>query len=325
MSSHTVDNERDTHLDALRGAGILLVVFGHLIEQPSQNSEILQAAYIGIYSFHMPLFVFLSGVFAREALRGRDYRKIIWTLFLPLMLFQCVYIGMSKVTGWYAYSLLTPYWLLWFIASLICWRLLLPLFASPGGLALAVVAAVAAGYDDSIGYALSASRTIYFLPFFVLGHLYGPQLIAVVRRRPFLFCCLFVVAIAAVLLWWRHGLNGAALTGSRDYASGAADSAHPATGRLMAMLLGLAAMLGFSAIVPRGSALLGWLGERSLSVYLLHGLVVMGFVGWGAVNMIPNPLLVPALAALTLLVCLITAAADAPMRRVFSPPVPQAA
>lgn len=314
-----VKDERDGHLDALRGAGILLVVFGHLIEQPSQQSPTLQALYIGIYSFHMPLFVFLSGIFAREALRGDDYRKIVRALFVPLVLFQFVYIAMSKLTGWYQYSLLTPYWLLWFIASLICWRLLLPLFASPAGLAVAVAAAVAAGYDDNIGYALSASRTLYFLPFFVLGHLYGNPLVSMVRNRRILFSCLFLVAMAAILMWWQHGLNGAALTGSRDYASGAADIAYPATGRMLIMGLGLLAMLGFCALVPRRAPALAWIGERSLSVYLLHGLAVMGFVGWGLVNAIPVLWLPPVLAVLTALLAMATAAADSPMRRVFSP------
>ncbi len=298
----------------------MLVVFGHLIEQPSSDSQILQSIYVGIYSFHMPLFVLLSGVFARDALDGRDYRKIVWTLVLPLVVFQFVYIGMSRLTGWYEYSLFTPYWLLWFIASMIFWRLLLPLFASPAGLGVAVLISVAAGYDDGIGYTLSVSRTLYFLPFFVFGHLYGAQLVVMARHHPLRFALMFCAAVGMVLAWWRLGLNPAALTGSRDYTSGAADSNYPALARLSLMLLGAAAAVGFAAIVPRGSALLGWLGERSLAVYLLHGLVVMAFVASGAPSLIPPGLLLPVLAVLSLLVALATAPADGPMRRLFSPP-----
>lgn len=317
---NSVKTNRITHLDALRGAGILLVVFGHMIEQPSAGSPVLQSIYVGIYSFHMPLFVFLSGIFARERLEGRDYSKIVWTLVLPLLVFQLAYVGMSRLTGWYAYSLFTPYWLLWFIASMIFWRLLLPLFASPAGLVVAIAISVAAGYDDGIGYTLSVSRTLYFLPFFVLGHLYGEPLVAMARRHPLAFALLFAACVGAVLAWWMLGLNPGALTGSRDYTSGAADADHPALARLSLMLLGAAATVGFAAIVPRGSALLGWLGERSLAVYLLHGLVVMAFVASGAPALIPPALLLPALAMLSLLIALATAPADGPMRRLFSPP-----
>lgn len=311
---------RNSHIDALRGAGILLVVFGHLIEQPSSGSELLHAIYVSIYSFHMPLFVFLSGMFARDRLEGRDYRKIVWTLILPLAVFQLVYIGASRLTGWYEYSLLTPYWLLWFIASMVIWRLVLPLFASPAGLVAAMAVAVAAGYDDGIGYTLSLSRTLYFLPFFVLGHLYGALLVAAARQRPVAFALMFVGSVGAVLFWWKLGLNAGALTGSRAYASGAADADYPAIARLGLMALGGASAVGFAALVPARAAMLGWLGERSLAIYLLHGLVVMAFVASGAPAFIPQVLLLPVLATLSVLVALVTAPADEPMRRLFSPP-----
>ena len=314
-----VSKRRNAHFDALRGAGILLVVFGHLIEKPSSESPILQAAYIGIYSFHMPLFVFLAGAFARETLGRRDYRKIVWTLVLPLVLFQPLYIGMGRLTGWYEYSALTPYWLLWFIASMICWRLLLPLFASPAGLVAAFALSVAAGYDDGIGYSLSVSRTLYFLPFFVLGHLYGADLVALARRHGGVFALVFALAMALVMVWWTQGLEPSALTGSHDYANGGAQSAHPALARMAILALSAAAVLGFSAIVPGRAMLLRWFGERSLSIYLLHGLVVMAFVAAGGPALIPQPLLLPALGFLAVLIGLGTAVADGPMRRLFSP------
>jgi fucose 4-O-acetylase-like acetyltransferase len=267
----------------------------------------------------MPLFVFLAGAFARETPGRRDYRKIVWTLVLPLVLFQPLYIAMGRLTDWYEYSLLTPYWLLWFIASMICWRLLLPLFASPAGLVAAFVLSVAAGFDDGVGYPLSISRTLYFLPFFVLGHLYGADLVALARRHGRVFALLFAAAIAVVMLWWMHGLEPSALTGSHDYANGGAPSDHPAAARIAVLVLSAAAVLGFSAIVPGRAMLLRWFGERSLSIYLLHGLVVMAFVASGAPALIPQPLLLPALGLLTLLIGLATAAADGPMRRLFSP------
>ena len=57
MSTQTADNnKRLDNLDVAKGIGILLVIFGHC-----------QLGWIGsvhslIYSFHMPLFFFISGV-----------------------------------------------------------------------------------------------------------------------------------------------------------------------------------------------------------------------------------------------------------------------
>jgi fucose 4-O-acetylase-like acetyltransferase len=311
---------RERHIDALKGAGILLVVFGHLIEQPSAHSVLLQALYIGVYSFHMPLFVFLSGIFARETLKGRDYQKIAWTLFFPLVVFQVIYLGVGQLTDWYSYSPFTPYWLLWFIASLIGWRLLLPLFASPAGLAVSVLAAIFVGFDDGVGYALSAARTIYFLPFFVLGHLYGRQLVALARRHRLAFSCLFGLSMLIVTVWWLNGLDGSALTGSHDYDSAPPFLAYPGLGRLLVLSLSMTGMLGFFALVPTRSAILAWFGERSLSTYLLHGLIVMVLVSAGMADSIPQWLLLPALAVATMLVAAFTAMFDGPMRRLFAPP-----
>lgn len=317
---NTAGSGRYGHIDALKGAGILLVVFGHLIEKPSGQSVLLQTLYIAIYSFHMPLFVFLSGIFARETLASRDYQKIVWTLFFPLLVFQLVYLGASHLTGWYSYSPFTPYWLLWFVASLIAWRLVLPLFASPTGLAAALLGAIFAGYDDTVGYALSASRTIYFLPFFVLGHLYGASLIAFATRHRIAFSGLFAISMTGVALWWLNGLDGSALTGSRDYATAAPFPAYPGLGRLLVLSLGLSGVLGFCALVPGRQALLAWLGERSLSIYLLHGLAVMALISAGVAEAIPLPMLLPALAGLAVLIAATAAPLDGPMRRLFAPP-----
>lgn len=317
---NTANEGRHGHIDALKGAGILLVVFGHLIEKPSANSMVLQMVYIDIYSFHMPLFVFLAGIFARESLKGCDYRKIVWTLFFPLVVFQAIYLAVGWMTGWYSYSAFTPYWILWFIASMIGWRILLPLLASPAGLLVALGGAVLVGYDGTVGYALSASRTIYFLPFFVLGHLYGLPLVETAKKHRLVFACIFAATMLVVTLWWQHGLDGSALTGSRDYGSAPPSSAFHGLARFLLIGLGLAALIGFSAVIPRRSTVLEWLGERSLSIYLLHGLAVMVLVSAGVLDLIPQPLLLPALVVFAALIAAAAALFDRPLRRIFSPP-----
>lgn len=317
---NTAKSGRNGDIDALKGAGILLVVFGHLIEKPSAQSILLQTLYTDIYAFHMPLFVFLSGIFARDTLKSGDYQKIAWTLFFPLVVFQIVYLGAGRLTDWYSYSPLTPYWLLWFIASMIGWRLLLPLFASPIGLSVALFGAIFVGYDNAVGYALSAARTIYFLPFFVLGHLYGAQLVALAARHRLAFACLFALAMLVMTVWALNGLDSSALTGSHDYDSAPPFPAYPALGRLLVLVLSLAGVLGFRAVVPRRSAVLAWFGERSLSIYLVHGLIVMVLASSGVLGSVSYPLLVPVLLGASILVAMAAATLDTPMRRLFSPP-----
>ena len=47
---------RREYIDILKGLGILLVVFGHYMEQYRLGSHLIGAAFISIYWFHMALF-----------------------------------------------------------------------------------------------------------------------------------------------------------------------------------------------------------------------------------------------------------------------------
>jgi len=55
----TNDKQRNTYIDTARGIGIILLVFGHII---TANTYLFN----WVYSFHMPLFFFLSGMVASE-------------------------------------------------------------------------------------------------------------------------------------------------------------------------------------------------------------------------------------------------------------------
>lgn len=75
--------KRDNSIDIAKGIGIFLMVVGHT----TSNKIILQ----WIYSFHMPLFFFLSGVFH---LQGKSYKefleKKVKTLLVPYFFFSIV-------------------------------------------------------------------------------------------------------------------------------------------------------------------------------------------------------------------------------------------
>ena len=60
---------RDTFLDIAKGLAIILVIVGHVIQGGSENFDDLLWFRV-IYSFHMPLFVFLSGAVAAIAFQS---------------------------------------------------------------------------------------------------------------------------------------------------------------------------------------------------------------------------------------------------------------
>ncbi len=79
-----MENKRIDFIDVAKGIGIILVVLGHLnsAEQPIRNF---------IYSFHMPLFFILSGVFFNEKTEFKHLLlKSIKTLLIPYLIFVAV-------------------------------------------------------------------------------------------------------------------------------------------------------------------------------------------------------------------------------------------
>ena len=68
---------RLAYIDIARGIGIMLVVLGHTLAEANyhvQNSSVLFLGRL-IYSFHMPLFFFLSGMFFKPDIRFSDLLK----------------------------------------------------------------------------------------------------------------------------------------------------------------------------------------------------------------------------------------------------------
>ncbi len=53
------ESKRLDFIDIAKGIGIILVVTGHLL-------PVAAGLHVLIYSFHMPLFFFLSGFFLRQ-------------------------------------------------------------------------------------------------------------------------------------------------------------------------------------------------------------------------------------------------------------------
>ena len=61
MNSTEQRNNRIFALDNIKGILIILVVFAHILKNKAEADPIV----IGIYFFHMPAFIFLSGYFSK--------------------------------------------------------------------------------------------------------------------------------------------------------------------------------------------------------------------------------------------------------------------
>ncbi|MGA8996092.1 MAG: acyltransferase family protein [Nocardioidaceae bacterium] len=294
---------RDPWLDNAKLLLVTLVVVGHTWTLLAET-VVTAWIYNFLYLWHIPAFVVVTGYLSRSFTWSRpQLTRLVTGLVVPYLVFEYSLTTFRQVVGGEQFGPLfwNPHWPMWYLASLLVWRLATPLLRRvPHVLPLAVVVSLATGV--STGDPLDLARTGGLLPFFVLGLLASPEQAARLRRtrvRVVAVAALVVAAAVATLvenhlgstewLYWRSSydeLHVSLLVG--------------VLGRL-ALLAGAGVLaLSVLALVPTGSHWFTRYGHATLVVYLLHGFVVKtaaysAFPGWSQQH--PLPSLVVATAA----------------------------
>lgn len=298
---------RRPEIDNIKGLLIILTVLAHTMELIPPQPQLMHF-YNFIYIFHMPAFLFLSGYLSRG---GTEFnaKKVVSQLFIPFLLFNCVYeIAWFIQNGAASKYLISfaPCWILWFVFSLMCMRLLSPvMMAFKGSLALAVTIGVISSLFVYNGFVLSLSRTLVFLPYYIAGclawHYTGGELTVKLPRYALPAAVLFL----SFCFYIAPGLNIVALYGNAPLAGTGMPPDKIITIRLGYYILSSIAIISICIIAARFSWL-HKLGENALYIYLWHGLLLK-FVISNDLSWLSNslPLLLIELLAVALLITLL--------------------
>lgn len=165
---------RNKSLDGLKYLLIMLVIIGHFIESSRYNNPISGYLYSFIYSFHMPLFIWMNGYFYKHRTFLEEIKKC-FPLFEVCIISHVAFI-ILKDRGISLVKMLDfSYTPSWYILSLIYWRvfssILLKIINVKKTLILSLLLEMATFVAVSkYGGVLSLVRTFQFYPFFILGH-----------------------------------------------------------------------------------------------------------------------------------------------------------
>ena len=206
--------ERDQYWDSLKFVLIFLVVYGHTI---GSSVGFNHAMYSFIYLFHMPLFIFISGRFSQIKDKGK-YKKGISKLLETYVFFQIVwrlfaFVAEKDFSQIFPKLIDTPWWILWYLFSLICWRAIVlliperflhnqPLLIITISLFIGVI-----GGFIPIGIKFSFQRTVAFFPFFVLGY-YSERVDvkSLIKKIP-IFIPITVLSILFIVIYLNPNVN----------------------------------------------------------------------------------------------------------------------
>lgn len=193
-------NMRTALWDNIKFLMITLMVIGHFADAFTSTSSVCRSIYLFIYAFHMPLFIFISGLFYHE---NGSKQKIVYYAscgFALKIALSCISSIISKSPD---FSLLSDAGIPWFMFSLAEFQAVMYLFKEINKkylLIFNIILACFVGYDQTVGDWLYLSRSIVFFPFFLLGTMLAQQTIINSIRK--YFRLLLPISVFILALWF---------------------------------------------------------------------------------------------------------------------------
>jgi fucose 4-O-acetylase-like acetyltransferase len=262
---------RVSWVDGAKGIGIVLVVFGHvflgLAAAGLAGAGPLRVAVDAVYTFHMPLFFFLAGLFAKQAM-ARDarhfwvdrvallaYTYLLWSMLQGgLQLVFAEYSNHPPSPAMLARVLWEPRYQFWFLYALLWCRIAFAGLWRLGDWPVALIAA--GGFAATFSIELPVVGMILWgFFYFALGAALSTRALRLPRSPRLAALAAFGFAIAAAAALSSH---------RRELAS------IPAALCGIAMTILLSRLLAASVRMSAVQRVLERLGRSSISIFVMH-------------------------------------------------------
>lgn len=268
-------NYRIYKYDNIKAILIFCVVYCHLITILPSQGDIMPVIYKIIYTFHMPVFIFLSGFFAKP-----HKRDSILNFFAIYLIFQAIYLIQDSLVYVKEVKMqfTTPTWMMWYLLTLAMYYLVLPLFETNDIqkqiflIGLVIVISLLTGYETTIGTYLSLSRFFSFLPYFLFGYYcqknHWEEKITRSRWLPIIS---ILGCFLGILFVSQQSITKKMLFGDSSYAA----ANYTPLVKFLFLLFATCWLIFFLIYTPRKEIpFLTVLGKNTFPIYCFHGFIV---------------------------------------------------
>lgn len=272
--------QRDIKMDSIKGLLIILVVLGHCLENTS-NEGMMRVIYNGIYSFHMPLFVFISGYFTNIHKDKKQMLLSIINLILIYIIFQSIKSIPDIIEDRFSFTnfIIYPQWTMWYLLSIIYWRtasLFIKLCSIRINYRLVVLTfliSILCGYIP-YGNEFSIQRTLFYCFPFTLGlYIREKQKISLIYNiKPYIILLALILSIAAILLFNERNMYWL-LYGNCHYLSQPITLELCPIVRIAQIILSTLVCIVFVKFCPSKSFLAN-IGKSTMFIYIYHSSVI---------------------------------------------------
>lgn len=169
--------------DNLKMVLIICMVVGHFAEKAMEGNPSFGEIKLFIYAFHMPLFIFISGLYHRDQ---NLKKRIVFLLSVGFLWKVIRSLSVILLYHEYHFSLLSEGGVPWFMFSLAAFSFMTWLLRKQNLkwiLFLNVLLACFIGFDKSIGDFLCISRIVIFYPFYLAGVMLQQEEIVSLKKK----------------------------------------------------------------------------------------------------------------------------------------------
>lgn len=206
MKNHTAcilkridNNSRIALWDNIKFFLITTMVIGHFADPFSDKSDVCKSIFLLIYSFHMPLFIFISGLFHNNK---NIVKKCVFYISLAFLSKILLSLFSGKGEAGYSFSLLSDANIPWYLFVMSFYIVICYILRNENKLYIIIAFIILAcfiGYDKTIGDYLYISRTIVFFPFYLIGTMLKHDKLLEIKRKNKV---LILPAIFVLLIWF---------------------------------------------------------------------------------------------------------------------------
>ncbi len=275
-------SEHDTFINNCKGILILLVVLGHSLEFLREDFFISKYIYMFIYSFHMPVFIFISGYLSKNIDKVRD--EAVKNFFVPYLFFNLIWIILKLIgfiffrenfvenTDYYYFSLLTPGWALWYILALFFWKMFLKdLLKIKNIVSISLLFGVFSGFFKEFNTFVSLSRIVSFTPFFLAGYFSKKELLDAFRKKSKLLSIVIIIlTIVCNYLLIKINMPTEFFWMDKPFYSFGISNLFGVFLKTVIYILGFLFIFVFCNLVTVKENIFTKFGKNTFSIYLLH-------------------------------------------------------
>lgn len=285
---------RDPYWDNVKGVLILTVMLGHALEQAFKGLPLAVLPWTGIYSFHMPAFLMVSGnMVSRSSRDSVDRIPKMLGLYGVMCLVNAALKWVEHGFQEFRLNLLNPPYGCWYLLFLAYAYLTVHFLKGKNSgkvLGIALALALIRGFDATLTNTGGLVRFASYLIFFLLGYYLDlEELAGRLGRIPALMTFLALDGVV-VLLTWAKLFKQRHLLGTVAYAELYPD--HPLMGipiQFLCIVTGMVLSMCLFAFTPRNENIFSIPGRNSLWIYLTHVVLVSRVFRWWTSLAIMNP------------------------------------